>query len=48
MPISSILTNTKIIEPKEIEIFGNALEASENAPKRLLSGTASRQMTKRR
>lgn len=45
MSTLSILANIKIIEPKEIEIFGNVLEASENAPKRLSSSTLSRQMT---
>lgn len=45
MATSSILTNVKITDPKKIESFLNALDASVNDPKREPSVPISRQMT---
>ena len=45
MATSSILSNVKITDPKKIESFIKALEASADDPKREPSSPVSRQMT---
>lgn len=45
MAMSSILTNVKIVDPKKIESFIKALDASADDPKREPSTSVSRQMT---
>ena len=45
MATSSILTNVKITDPKKIESFIKALDASADDPKREPSASVSRQMT---
>ena len=45
MATSSILTNIKITDPKKIESFIKALDASAEDPKRQPSAPVSRQMT---
>lgn len=45
MATSSILTNVKIADPKKIECFIKALDASADDPKREPSAPVSRQMT---
>ncbi len=45
MAMSSILTNVKIVDPKKIESFIKALDASADDPKREPSTPVSRQMT---
>lgn len=45
MATTSILTNIKITDPKKIESFVKALDASAVDPKRELSAPVSRQMT---
>lgn len=45
MATSSILTNVKITDPKKIESFIKALDASADDPKREASAPVSRQMT---
>lgn len=45
MATSSILTSVKITDPKEIDSFVKALDASAEDPKRQPSGSVSRQMT---
>lgn len=45
MATSSILTSVKITDPKKIESFIKALDASADEPKREPSASVSRQMT---
>ena len=45
MATSSILSNVKITDPKKIESFIKALDASADDPKREPSASMSRQMT---
>ena len=45
MATSSILTSVKITDPKKIESFIKALDASADDPKREPSAQVSRQMT---
>ena len=45
MATSSILTSVKITDPKKIESFIKALDASTDDPKREPSAPVSRQMT---
>ena len=45
MATSSILTNVKITDPKKMESFIKALDASAGDPKREPSAPVSRQMT---
>ena len=45
MATSSILTSVKITDPKKIESFIKALDASTDDPKREPSAQVSRQMT---
>ena len=45
MATSSILTNVKITDPKKIDSFIKALDASAQDPKRQPSGPVSHQMT---
>ena len=45
MATSSILTNVKITDPKKMESFIKALDASADDPKREPSAQVSRQMT---